>query len=101
MANEVRRNDGEGRYELLVDGQLAGIADFQLDGDRVVLPHTEIDVHRRGQGLGAVLVRGALDDVRHAGRTVIPVCSYVVRYIDQHPEQRDLLAARTGGQTPV
>jgi predicted GNAT family acetyltransferase len=93
MANEVRRNDADGRYELWVDGELAGIADFHVDGDTVVLPHTEIDPGRRGQGLGAILVKGALDDIRHAGRTVVPTCWYVGQYIDEHPEERDLLAA--------
>jgi predicted GNAT family acetyltransferase len=93
MANEVRRNDAQQRYELLVDGELAGIADFRLDEERVVLPHTEIDGRRRGQGLGAILVKGALDDIRHAGRTVVPACWYVGQYIDEHPEERDLLAA--------
>ena len=93
MANEVRRNDANSRYELLVDGELAGVADFHLQGEAVVLPHTEIDPRRRGQGLGAILVQGVLEDVRHAGRTVIPSCWYVAQYIDEHPEQRDLLAA--------
>jgi predicted GNAT family acetyltransferase len=93
MANEVRRNDTRSRYELLVDGELIGIADFRLDGDTVVMPHTEIDGHRRGQGLGAVLVQGALDDIRQAGRTVVPACWYVARYLDEHPDQRDLIAA--------
>lgn len=93
MANEVRRNDAQSRYELLVDGELAGIADFHLDGDAVVLPHTEIDAARRGQGLGAILVQGVLDDVRHAGRTVVPACWYVAQYLDEHPDQQDLLAA--------
>lgn len=91
--HEIRRNDADRRYELLVDGQLAGIADFHLDGERVVLPHTEIDPSRRGQGLGAILVQGALDDIRSAGRTVVPACWYVREYIDEHPDQQDLLAA--------
>ncbi|MCU1374344.1 MAG: N-acetyltransferase [Actinomycetia bacterium] len=91
--NEVRRNDVEQRYELVVDGEVAGTADFRLDEDRVVLPHTVIDPTRRGQGLGAILVKGALDDIRHAGRTVVPTCWYVAQYIDQHPDQRDLLAS--------
>ena len=92
-ALEVRRNDADRRYELLDDGQLVGIADFHVDGSRVVVPHTEIDSRRRGQGLGAVLVQGVLDDIRHAGRTVVPACWYVRQYIDEHPDESDLLAA--------
>jgi predicted GNAT family acetyltransferase len=93
MANEVRRNDAEQRYEIVVDGMVAGIADFRLDGETVVLPHTEIDASRRGQGLGAILVQGALDDIRDSGRTVVPVCWYVAKYIEEHPQEQDLLAA--------
>jgi predicted GNAT family acetyltransferase len=93
MANEVRRNDAEQRYELVVDGVVAGIADFRVDGETVVLPHTEIDARNRGHGLGAVLVQGALDDIRDSGRTVVPVCWYVAQYIDEHPQEQDLLAA--------
>lgn len=92
MATEVIRNGERSRYELLIDGQLAGIADYHERGDTVVIPHTEIDRSRRGQGLGAVLVRHALDDLRNAGRTVVPACWYVAQFIDENPEYRDLVA---------
>jgi predicted GNAT family acetyltransferase len=62
MAHEVRHNPERSRYEIHVDGELAGIADYRADGTVVTFPHTVIDPERRGQGLGAVLVRGALDD---------------------------------------
>lgn len=45
----------------------------------------------RGQGLGAVLVQGALDDVRTTGRTVVPEYWYVAEFIDEHPEYQGLL----------
>jgi predicted GNAT family acetyltransferase len=92
MNSDVRRDDERQRYELTVDGALVGIADFVVDGDVVVLPHTEIDHSQRGRGLGAVLVKGALDDVRAQGRTVIPSCWYVREYLAAHPEDADLLA---------
>lgn len=92
MDTEVTRNDTAGRYELRVDGDRVAIADFTLRGDVVVMPHTVVDPGRRGQGLGAVLVAEALDDIRAAGRTVVPSCWYVAEFIDSHPEYRDLLA---------
>lgn len=91
MTTEVRNVSDRSRYELLVDGQLAGIADYRVVADTVVFPHTEIDRSRRGQGLGAQLVQGALDDVRPSGRRVVPSCWYVAQFIDEHPEYRDLL----------
>jgi predicted GNAT family acetyltransferase len=93
MQTDVRNNADRSRYELYVDGELAGIADYHVAGDRVIFPHTEIAGHRRGQGLGAVLVGGALEDVRASGRTVVPHCWYVAQFIGDNPEYRDLLAA--------
>jgi predicted GNAT family acetyltransferase len=91
MSNEVRHNAEASRYELYVDGELAGIADYRITGDRIVFPHTEIDASRRGQGLGAELVRGALDDVKPTGRAVVPRCWYVAEFIDANPEYQPLL----------
>jgi len=93
MSTDVRRNDDRSRYELLVDGDVVGIADYRLEGRVVVFPHTEIQSSRRGNGLGAQLVQAALDDTRSTGRSVIALCWYVAQFIDEHPEYRDLLAA--------
>lgn len=88
----VVHNEARSRYELLVDGEVVGFADHRPGaGGRTVFPHTVIDADRRGQGLGAVLVRGALDDVRARGGTVEPLCWYVARFIDENPEYRPLL----------
>jgi predicted GNAT family acetyltransferase len=90
---EVRDNEQQRRYEIVQDGRVIGIADYQVSGDAVVFPHTEIDSSLRGQGFGAVLVRGALDDVRRQGKRVVPQCWYVAQFIDEHPDYADLLAA--------
>ena len=93
MSCVVTKNEDASRYELHVDGELAGIADYVERGGSVVLPHTVIDSARRGQGLGAVLVQGALDDIRPTGRTVVPSCWYVAEFIDENPSYKDLLAS--------
>ena len=90
---EVTNNDAHSRYELRIDGELVGIADYVVRGDVVVIPHTEIERGRRGNGLGAVLVRGALDDLRAQGRRVVPRCWYVAEFIEQNASYADLVAA--------
>jgi hypothetical protein len=91
MSTDVSDNTERSRYELFIDGELVGIADYRVTGDQVVMPHTEIASARRGQGFGAVLVRGALDDVRAKGKSVVAQCWYVAEFIDEHPEYQALL----------
>jgi predicted GNAT family acetyltransferase len=93
MATEVRNDEARSRYELVRDGQVLGIADYRIEGDEVVFPHTEIDPAHRGQGLGEQLVQGAMEHVRTTGRTVVPRCWFVVEFLELHPEFADLRAA--------
>ncbi len=92
MASEVRNAPDRSRYELVVDGQVLGIADYRVQDAFVVLPHTVIDSAHRGQGLGDVLVEGVLADIRRQGRKVIPMCWFVADYVERHEEDADLVA---------
>jgi len=92
MAVAITNEPDRSRYELRVDGELIGIADYVVRDGRVVFPHTEILPTHRGRGLAALLVRYALDDVRRSGRSVVASCWYVADFIDEHPEYRDLVA---------
>jgi predicted GNAT family acetyltransferase len=92
MANEVRKVPERSRYELLVDGEVLGIAEYRVQGDFVLLPHTVIDSARRGQGLGDVLVEHVMSDVRSQGKKVVPLCWFVADYVERHEEDADLVA---------
>jgi hypothetical protein len=89
--NEVRDNADRTRYELHVDGELAGFLQYNMRGGRLILVHTEIDEARAGHGLAGILVAGALDDIRVRGLKVVPVCPYVERFIERRPEYDDLV----------
>src|SRR6478609_2963972 len=89
-ASIVRNNAEEQRYELLIDGAVVGIADYREEDGRLVFPHTQIDPRRRGHGLGARLVAGALDDVRlHRDEAIVPACWFVDQFISEHPDYAD------------
>ena len=62
------------------------------------MSHTEVDEGHEGQGLGAELVRGALDAIRASGRTVIPTCPFTAAFIHRHPEYADLVDPSMRGQ---
>jgi predicted GNAT family acetyltransferase len=92
MASSVRHDPERSRYELFVDGALVGVADYRVHDGTWVFSHTEIAPDRRGQGLGAELVRAALDDVRKEGGHVVPQCWYVADFIDAHPDYADMVS---------
>ncbi|WP_291431934.1 GNAT family N-acetyltransferase [Deinococcus sp.] len=98
-APTVRRNDDTHRYELIdAGGALLGFAEFRpVGGHAVMLPHTVINEGHEGEGLGSLLARAALDDVRAQGKYVVPMCPFIAAYIRDHkaeyldlvqPEQR-------------
>jgi predicted GNAT family acetyltransferase len=88
----ISKNDDAGRYEISLDGQRVGLADFYERGDVVVLPHTETTPAFRGRGLAAQLVGFALADIREAGKRVSPVCPFVADYIRNNAQYADLVA---------
>lgn len=89
---DVKQNAEQDRFEVLVDGEVAGVIDYRRDGDTWVLPHTEVKPAYEGQGLAGELVRAALDQARAEGLTVDPQCPYVARWIQRHPDYQDLVA---------
>ena len=92
MANEsLTNNQDQHRYEISVDGTLAGFAEYNLLEGAVLFTHTEILLAFEGQGLGSKLARYALDDVRAKGVWAIPVCKFIAGYIHKHPEYIDLV----------
>lgn len=81
----VVRNDEKRRYEILQGETVAGFTLIRSDEQgRLVFPHTEIDPAFSGRGLGSILVREALADAAARGETVVPVCPFVVRYLQTH-----------------
>jgi predicted GNAT family acetyltransferase len=90
---EVRDNREQNRFEVLVDGNVAGRVEYERDGNVVTLTHTEIGDEYGGQGLGGVIARGALDSVRAEGGKVVARCEFMAGWIDKHPDYQDLLSA--------
>jgi uncharacterized protein len=80
-----------GRVEVLVDGDVAGFAEYRRTESAVAFTHTVIDAAFEGRGLGSVLARGALDATRDAGSPMLPFCPFIRGYIQRHPAYLDLL----------
>jgi len=91
VADEVRHNEAESRYELEMEGETA-FAAYRREGEVVVFDHTVVPEALEGKGVGSALVKGALADVRKQGLKVQPDCSFVRHYIERHEDVQDLLA---------
>ena len=90
---KVVDNPEAGRFELLVDGEVAGFAEYRRTRSSVAFTHTVIDPAFEGQGFGSALARGALDASREAGSPVLPFCPFIRGYIQRHPAYLDLVPA--------
>ena len=91
MEHIVRDNPDRQRYELVINDEIVSIADYRVNGDSVVVPHVETNPAHRGLGNADRLMAGMLDDLRATERTIMPLCPFAADYIDQHPDQQDLL----------
>lgn len=97
MPVEIVDNSEQSRFEILVDGKVAGFADYRLLPTKIVFTHTEVLPAYEGQGLAGKLVGHALDASRDTGLRVVPLCPYVAKYIERHPPYQDLVDASVGG----
>ena len=79
------------RFEIAVDGTVVGFAEYRRRPGVISLIRVEIDPARKGEGLGTVLVRAALDAARAKGLAVQPYCPFVQSYIAGHRDYLDLV----------
>lgn len=89
--NPVRDNTALNRFELDVEGGVA-FATYCRTATADIITHTETPGALRGRGVASQLVKGALDLIRADGRKVVAGCSFVVDYLQKHPEVADLEA---------
>jgi predicted GNAT family acetyltransferase len=74
---------------------VAGFMTYQLTGRVIVFTHTEVSPAYEGRGVGGALARAVMEDSRHRGRTVVPICPFLAGWLDKHPGYADITAAGT------
>ena len=92
MDVRVVDNPEEQCYELWLGATRAGFIQYRSEPGTILLVHTEVEPAFEGQGLGARLVAGALDDLRARGLTLVALCPFVRAYLRHHREYADLVA---------
>lgn len=88
--DRLTEDAGRGRFELAFDGGTA-FANYRVDGNRVVVTHTEVPPAYSGQGIGSRLAHGIFENVRTSGRKVVIRCSFIADWVRRNPEYLDLV----------
>lgn len=79
------------RFEIALDGGEVAFADYRVEGDSIVFPHTVTPKAFEGQGLASRLAQAALAYAREQGLKVRPHCAFFRTYIAKRPELHDLV----------
>jgi uncharacterized protein len=96
MAISVTDQPDRERFEAREEsGEVAGFLTYQVTGGIVAYTHTEVLPAFEGKGVGSQIVRAAMDDARAKGRSVVPICPFLVKWLDRHHEYDDIVARQT------
>jgi uncharacterized protein len=94
----VVHNESQKRFEIAL-GRHVAFAEYRMEGNRMVFTYTEVPASFRGQGVARKLVLAGFDFASKRKLQIVPLCSYVARVLQEHPEFRGL--QETGKFLPV
>ncbi len=77
----VADNPRERRYEIHLNGELAGYCAYQRRPGTIVFTHTEVEHRFRGRGVGSRLIAAAQADAERQDLRVVPRCEFVQEFI--------------------
>jgi predicted GNAT family acetyltransferase len=84
-SSEIIDNVSAHRFEVHAGGSMARL-DYRLQNRTIVLVHTEVPPELENCGIGAKLVKAALEYARQSSLMVVPRCSFAAAYIRRHPQ---------------
>ncbi|MCU1560102.1 GNAT family N-acetyltransferase [Mycetocola sp.] len=92
MAPEFAHEPDAHRYTLRLGDELVCVAGYTVRPGEMYFTHTYTSPSRRGNGFAASLIEFAVNDV--AATTdlrIVPTCSFVADWFEQHPDRTELL----------
>jgi len=91
---EIKLEDSgsKGRYFLRSpQGAVAEMTFSKVGEHMIIIDHTDVPDVFRGQGVGLRMVTKAVEDMRAAGRKIIPLCPFANAQFRRHKEWADVL----------
>ncbi|MFF3463536.1 GNAT family N-acetyltransferase [Streptomyces sp. NPDC001984] len=87
---EIRDDRAAGRLEAVADGEVVGHIEYfvlEAPGRALVPVHTLVEPAHEGKGIAGSLARELYTISAREGVLVAPLCSYVVKWAERHPEE--------------
>ncbi|WP_410004515.1 GNAT family N-acetyltransferase [Aequorivita nionensis] len=78
------------RFETEIDGYKA-IIEYSVKPGVLSLNHTEVPKELSGQGVASEMTEKVLLQIELRGLKVIPVCPFIKKYIEKHPEWKSIV----------
>ena len=85
MPSTLRNNKSKNRFELEIDDHMAFV-EYEQSPGAIKLLHTEVPKELGGRGVGSILAKAVLENVRAQGLKVDARCEFMAGYIKKHPE---------------
>jgi predicted GNAT family acetyltransferase len=96
MAISVTDVPDQERFEARDEsGELAAVMTYQVTGAIIAYTHTAVEPAFEGKGVGSLIVRSVMDDARARGRTVVPICPFLVKWLGRHHDYDDIVVRGT------
>lgn len=90
MSYQLIDNEELKQYEFHIEEFIPRIEYIKAQ-NQIFLTHTEIPNFLAGKGVGAKLVKQALEDIKQKDLTLVPLCPFVALYIKRHQKWRKLV----------
>ena len=88
------------RFEAEVDGHWA-IIEYSVLPNILSLNHVEVEKTLEGKGVATEMAEKVLLQIELRGLKVIPVCPFIKKYIQKHPEWKSIIAKDPNRKKPL
>jgi len=95
---DIQHDPKKHRFFQEVTGGTAELVYRRVDDRTLDLLHTTVPHESGGQGIAGKLATAAFTWARQNGVRLIPSCPFVQKWLDRHPEERDLVSVPTSGR---
>lgn len=87
---ELVKDENTGRFEMRV-GEYLPFIEYTEKGEDLVLLHTEVPPELEGKGVGTAIIEKTLQYILKNNYNLVPLCPFVIAYINRHPEWKTSL----------